>query len=109
MSRRTDEATGARVTSTSVDPEFEEIDDGDTTWRFERRFLTSNWTCIWGKGCLGILDHPAEHLQQGCCSVGAEMGDEDEARQVSAFAALLEPDRFQFHAEAAEQGIFSDE
>ena len=53
----------------SSDPE---IVDGDVTWRFDRAFLTSNWTCIWGRGCKGILDEPAEHLNQGCCSIGAE-------------------------------------
>lgn len=34
---------------------MEEIHDGDTVWRFETSFLKSNWTCIWGRGCLGIL------------------------------------------------------
>lgn len=88
---------------------FEQIDDGHTVWRFERDFFESNWTCIWGKGCLGILDEPAEHLDQGCCSVGAEMGDAEEAQLTSALAAMLEPERFQFHAEAAAHGVFSDE
>jgi hypothetical protein len=87
----------------------EEIVDGDTVWRFDRSFLTSNWTCIWGRGCLGILDEPAEHLGQGCCSVGAEFGDEGEARNISALAATLDPVRFEHHAEAREHGIFSDE
>jgi hypothetical protein len=87
----------------------EEIDDGDTVWRFDRSFLESNWTCIWGRGCLGILDEPAEHLGQGCCSVGAEFGDEEEARNISALAATLEPTRFQHHREAVEGGVFSDE
>ncbi len=59
--------------------EFEEIDAGDVVWRFDRDFLESRWTCIWGRGCLGILDEPAEHLGQGCCSIGAELGDTDEA------------------------------
>ena len=58
------------------DAGFIEILDGDTLWRFDRAFLESNWTCIWGRGCLGILDEPAEHLGQGCCSVGAELGDD---------------------------------
>ncbi len=89
--------------------EVEEIDDGQTTWRFERSFLQSNWTCIWGRGCLGILDEPAEELGQGCCSVGAEFGDEEEAMTISALAAMLEPDRFQFHDDAVVGGIFSDE
>jgi hypothetical protein len=38
-----------------MDPPITEISDGDTTWRFDRSFLTSNGTCIWGRGCLGIL------------------------------------------------------
>jgi hypothetical protein len=94
-----------------VPPEqsFEEIDDGDTRWRFDRAFLTSNWTCIWGRGCLGILDQPAEALGQGCCSVGAELGDEDESRMISALAAMVPLGRFQHHAEAASGGVFSDE
>src|SRR3954463_7707276 len=90
---------------------IEEIDDGDTIWRFDRTFLESNWTCIWGRGCLGILDEPAEHLGQGCCSVGAEMGDEDESRMISAMAAMVPAEVFEHHADAAESegGVFSDE
>lgn len=37
------------------------------------------------------------------------MADEDEARLTSALAAMLEPERFQFHDEAERDGIFSDE
>jgi len=77
------------------------------SWRFEPEFLASNWTCIWGQGCQGILDDPAEELQQGCCSVGAELLDEDEARRVSALAASTNPERFQY-AIAAADGVFSD-
>jgi len=91
-----------------MDGPFELIDDGDTLWRFDRAFLTSNWTCIWGRGCLGILDEPAEHLQQGCCSVGAELGDEDEARLISALAATLSPARFEHHEEALSGAIVGD-
>ena len=54
-------------------------------------FLTSNWTCIWGRGCKGILDVPAEDLNQGCCSIGAELADPEEAMTVSALAATLGP------------------
>jgi hypothetical protein len=86
-----------------------EIADGPTTWRFDRRFLTSNWTCIWGRGCQGILDQPAEHLGQGCCSVGAEMADEDEAMMTAALAATLPPERFEHRLEAEHGGVFSDD
>jgi hypothetical protein len=85
-----------------------EVPDGDITWRFDRRFLTSNWTCIWGRGCLGILDQPAEHLQQGCCSVGAELADADEAMTISALAATLSPEIFEHHAAVDAHDVFSD-
>jgi hypothetical protein len=91
-----------------MQPELETVDAGDTVWRFDRPFLESNWTCIWGRGCLGILDEPAEDLGQGCCSVGAELADEDEARLISALGAMLDPERFEHHAAAAD-GLFADE
>ncbi len=87
---------------------IEEIVDGATVWRFDRAFLLSNWTCIWGRGCTGILPEPAEHLGQGCCSFGAEIDGEDEARLVEASAAALKPGRFEHHAVAIEMGVFSD-
>jgi hypothetical protein len=88
---------------------FVEVQDGRVTWRFHAGFLRSNWTCTFGRGCLGILDRPAPELEQGCCSVGADLGDEDEARLVSALAAMLAPEIFQHHGEAASGGIFKDE
>ena len=87
----------------------EEIQEGGTVWRFDREFLASRWTCLWGRGCLGIGTEPAPHLGLGCCSVGAEMGDVDEARMMSALAATLGPDLFEHQAEARQSGIFSDE
>jgi len=86
-----------------------EIVEGGTTWRFDDAFLRSNWTCIWGRGCLGILDRPAPELGQGCCSVGAELDGIDEAMRISALADALPPDRFQHHADAAAGGIFADD
>lgn len=98
--------------STSPVPDegpLEIIETSDTTWRFDRSFLLSNWTCIWGRGCQGIHTQPTEHLQQGCCSVGAELDGIDEAMNLAALAATLSPERFQHHAEAVSGGIFRDE
>ena len=92
-----------------MDEELLEIDAGSTIWRFDADFLRSSWTCIWGRGCLGILAEPAEELGQGCCSVGAELGDVDEARMISALGATLPAERFEHHGEAAAAGVFSDE
>jgi hypothetical protein len=91
-----------------MDPAVEQIDAGGTTWRFDTSFLRSNWTCIWGRGCLGILSEPAPHLGHGCCSMGADLDDEDEARKISALAATLGPDSFEHHADAAQDGVFAD-
>lgn len=91
-----------------MDSAVEEIDTGDVVWRFDRGFLASNWTCIWGRGCQGILAEPAEELAQGCCSIGADLGDVDEARMISALAATLPASRFERHAEAHDGGVFRD-
>ena len=87
---------------------FEEISDGPVVWRFDTAFLRSNWECIWGRGCLGIGDRPDPDGGLGCCSLGAEFEDEDEARMISALAATLDPSRFEHHAAAAEGGVFAD-
>jgi hypothetical protein len=91
-----------------MEPSFTEISTRETLWRFDRSFLTSNWTCVWGRGCLGILPLPAPELGHGCCSFGADIDGEDEAHLISALAATLEPSRFQFHAAAEEGGVFAD-
>ena len=88
---------------------IEEIADGDVTWRFDRAFLTSKWTCIWGRGCKGILDVPAEHLNQGCCSIGAELADAEEAMTISALAATLDEDLFQHRDSIDHDDVFSDD
>jgi hypothetical protein len=89
--------------------EFVEIEDGNTVWRFDRAFLTSNWTCLFGNGCKGILPHEAADLKQGCCSLGAHFGDgpagEAEAMTVSAYAAMIPRERFQFHQVASDAAL----
>ena len=88
---------------------YEEIDAGETIWRFDRDFLASSWTCIWGKGCKGINATADETLGHGCCSLGAELDGVDEARNLSAAAAMIPAHLFQFHAEAKEGTVFADE
>lgn len=78
---------------------------GVTHYRFEPTFFRSNWSCIWGRGCLGIHDHPTPELQQGCCSLGAELADADEAMRVTALAAVIPPELFQFR-DAALESLF---
>jgi hypothetical protein len=88
-----------------------EIARGDTVWRFERAFLGSNWVCLFGNGCHGILDEAAAELEQGCCSIGAHFGDgpagEQEAMTVAASAAMLTADQWQYRHVGTE--IFRDD
>ena len=86
----------------------DEIDDGETVWRFDVPFLRSNWTCIWGRGCQGILARPAPELGEGCCSIGAHL-DEEEARNLSALTATMDQALFEHHDDASADGIFSDD
>ena len=83
---------------------FRDPVDG-TRWRVDLEFLASSWRCIWGAGCEGILDRPAADLGQGCCSLGAELLDDDEARRIVALAATLDPAVFENHEVARVGGV----
>jgi hypothetical protein len=88
---------------------YVEVTEGDRLWRFERRFLSSNWSCIWGRGCLGIETEPNPDSGHGCCSWGAQMDTVDEAMNLSAMAAMIPEHLFQHRPLAETDGIFSDE
>jgi hypothetical protein len=70
-------------------------------WRFDVSFLESNWTCIFGDGCKGVLTEDATDLVQGCCSYGAHFVDEKDARRVEKAAKRLTDDQWQFKAKGA--------
>src|ERR1700733_1194606 len=72
-----------------------EDDEEERTWMFDVTFLTSNWTCIFGNGCQGVLTGPAPELVQGCCSYGAPFTSAKDARRVQAVAATLTPEPWQ--------------
>ena len=74
------------------------------SWVFDATLLRSNWNCIWGNGCKGVLSSDAENLQQGCCSHGAHFIDDGDVQTVVESSARLSPEQWQFHAEAAVDG-----
>jgi hypothetical protein len=76
----------------------------ERTWLFDVTFLESRWTCIYGRGCQGVLTGPAPELVQGCCSYGAHLTGGKDARRVQAAAATLTPDEWQFHDVARTKG-----
>jgi hypothetical protein len=74
-----------------------EDEDEERTWIFDATFLVSNWKCIYGNGCQGVLTGPSPELAQGCCSYGAHLVDRKDARRVEKNAATLTPEEWQFH------------
>jgi hypothetical protein len=86
---------------------FEDPDE-HRTWVFDVTFLRSNYTCIYGCGCKGILDEPAPELMLGCCSFGAHLIDDADAANVEARFEQLAPEQMQFHAKASKKGPIRD-
>ena len=74
---------------------FEDPDE-QRTWIFDVTFLMSNWACIFGRGCKGVLTGPAEELAQGCCSYGAHFTGPDDLANTERAAAGLTSEQWQF-------------
>lgn len=75
------------------------------TWVFDATFLRSNYTCIYGSGCRGVLDADATEMEQGCCSYGAHLVDEDDVAGLVRSFVRVEPRHMQYHAEATRAGF----
>ena len=82
---------------------FDEVDE-QRTWVFDATYLRSNYTCIFGCGCKGILEEPAPELGLGCCNFGAHFVDDDDIANLERHVVRLEPRHMQFHAKAAKKG-----
>jgi len=85
---------GAHEWVSFPDPEEER------TWLFDVTFMESRWTCIFGRGCQGVLTGPAPELVQGCCSYGAHFTGAKDVRRVQAAAATLSAEQWQFRDKA---------
>jgi hypothetical protein len=62
----------------------------DLTW------LSSAWTCIFGRGCAGVVENRPD---DGCCSHGAYFTDADDIGRVTAAVALLTDEDWQLAPE----------
>jgi hypothetical protein len=87
---------------------FEDPDE-DRTWVFDATYLMSNWMCIYGAGCQGVLTGPAEELAQGCCSYGAHFIDDDDVATVERAAARLTDEQWQFRRRGLRYGFLGKE
>ncbi len=85
-----------RVWVEFADPEAPEGSAAEQVFRADLTWLTSSWTCIFGRGCAGIY---ADRPQDGCCTLGAHFSDADDEKRVRGWVKRLSPDTWQRHAE----------
>lgn len=76
-------------------------DGPDRVFRVDLTWLTSSWTCIFGRGCPGIY---AERPDDGCCTMGAHFTDADDESRVAGFVELLGPEDWQRRLDGAVVG-----
>jgi hypothetical protein len=76
----------------------------ERTWVFDVTFLTSKWTCIFGRGCPGVLTGPAPELEHGCCSYGAHFTGKDDRVRVERLAQRLTNEDWQLRKVAKQRG-----
>jgi hypothetical protein len=74
--------------------EFADPADQEQVFRCDLTWLTSSYTCIFGRGCQGIY---ADAPDVGCCTLGAHFADDEDEQRVASYVAQLTPDDWQFH------------
>jgi hypothetical protein len=72
--------------------EFADPANPDHLIRADLTWLLSRWSCIFGRGCHGIIEGRAA---DGCCSHGAFFTDADDEKRTRAAARLLTPQTWQ--------------
>ncbi|SDI92838.1 hypothetical protein SAMN05444157_0846 [Frankineae bacterium MT45] len=80
--------------------EFQDPADAAHWIKADLTWLCSRWTCIFGRGCQGVIEGRAD---DGCCSHGAFFSDDDDERRVKQFAAMLTPDTWEYYAEGTKK------
>lgn len=92
-----------------VDPDFarewiEFVDPADPKGliRADLTWLLSSWTCVYGRGCEGVVEGRAD---DGCCSHGAFYADEEDEARIEAFAKQLKKKSWQYAEVGRTQGV----
>jgi hypothetical protein len=75
--------------------EFPDPADPGRVVRADLTWLNSAWTCVFGRGCAGVVEGRAD---DGCCSHGAFFSEEDDLLRVTAAVAELTDEDWQLAA-----------
>ncbi|HVL92381.1 MAG TPA: hypothetical protein VM264_03465 [Acidimicrobiales bacterium] len=87
---------------------FEDPEE-ERTWVFDVTFLASRWSCVFGRGCQGVLTAAAPELAQGCCSYGAHFTGEEDVARVLAVVATLTDEQWQYARRGRRYGVVKRE
>lgn len=82
--------------------EFVDPADPAQVFRCDLTWLTSRWTCVFGRGCHGI-DRAKPDL--GCCVLGAHYSDKGDEKRAKKYAAMLTDEEWQFAEVGRKKGI----
>jgi len=77
-------------------------DGAEVRYRADLTWLTSNWTCIYGRGCPGIY---ADRPDDGCCTLGAHFSDDDDRDRTARLARRLTTAQWQFRSSGRADGV----
>jgi hypothetical protein len=83
------------------DPEGPDGGPPERVFRCDLTWLTSSWTCIYGRGCAGIY---ADRPHDGCCTLGAHLADRDDEKRVRRAVRRLTASRWQYAATGRRDG-----
>jgi hypothetical protein len=83
------------------DPQTEPGAAPEQVFRCDLTWLTSSWTCIYGRGCAGIY---ADRPDDGCCTLGAHFADADDEKRVRRAVKRLTARQWQFRATGRAEG-----
>jgi hypothetical protein len=92
---------GARHWLEFADPDASGRDPA-VVYRADLTWLTSRWTCIFGRGCPGIY---ADRPDDGCCTLGAHYSDDEDRERTERLAGELTAEQWQYRADALAHGV----
>jgi hypothetical protein len=82
--------------------EFADPADADQLYRCDLTWLTSSWTCIFGRGCKGI---DATKPDDGCCVLGAHFSDKADEKRTKKWADKLTDETWQYRSSGLKKGV----
>ena len=86
--------------------EFDDPADSAHLIKADLTWLTSRWTCIFGRGCQGI---DASRPDAGCCVHGAHFSEKKDRKRVAKWVAKLTPDQWQRYEAGHKKGWIEEE